>query len=54
MKNLNYLFAANLVIWIAFFVYHFTLSRRNCHLQRDIDLLKARLESQESPLSPSN
>ena len=53
MKNLSYLFAANLIIWIVFFVYHFSLSRRNESLQRDIDLVKAKLEAEDTPRAPS-
>lgn len=53
MKNLNYLLAANLIVWIVFFVYHFSLSRRNSHLQKEIDLVRAKLESKESPSAPS-
>jgi CcmD family protein len=45
MKNLNYLLAANLIVWIAFFAYHFSLSRRNSQLQKEIDLVLAKLES---------
>ncbi|MBI5185606.1 MAG: CcmD family protein [Nitrospinae bacterium] len=53
MKNLNYLLAANLIVWIVFFAYHFSLSRRNSHLQKEINLVRAKLESKESPSAPS-
>ena len=48
MKNLNYLFAANLVIWVVFFFYQFSLSRRNAHLEKEIELIQSKLKTEES------
>ncbi len=48
MKNLNYLFAANLIIWIAFFAYHFSLSRRNSSLQKEIDMIREKMGARDS------
>ena len=44
MKNLGFLFAANLFVWGGIFVYVFSLVRRNHSLKRDLDLIKESLE----------
>ncbi len=49
MNNLNYLFAANLIIWIVFFAYQFSLSRRNSTLQKEIELIKTKIQPEEAP-----
>ena len=42
MENSGYLLAAYSVIWAVVFGYVFVLSRRQRHLQRELDSLKAR------------
>ncbi|TET47758.1 CcmD family protein [Candidatus Aerophobetes bacterium] len=40
MTNLTYLFAAYTVIWVALFLYIFSLSRRSKRLERMLAALK--------------
>mgnify|MGYP002153773633 CR=1 FL=1 len=44
MDNLVYLYAAYTVIWLIVFAYIYYLSRRQLALQREIEVLKRRLE----------
>ena len=44
MKNLGSLIAAYAAVWIIFFVYHFTVSRRMARLQGEVERLKERLK----------
>lgn len=44
MRNLFYLLAANIIIWVAIFGYVFSLSRRNRELEREFDALKEQLK----------
>ena len=43
MKNLGFLFAANLAIWGGIVFYVFTLMKRHRALRRDLDLIKETL-----------
>lgn len=40
MKNLGFLFAANLAVWGGIVFYVFTLMKRNRALRRDLDLIQ--------------
>jgi len=42
-----YLFTAYLVIWLALFLYLFSLTRRQQELERNVDLLKQMLEQDQ-------
>ncbi len=42
--NLPYLFAALAISWIAFFAYVFFLSRRQSELEKEVKLLRLKLE----------
>jgi len=44
-KNLPYLFAAYTIIWIAIFIYVYTLAKRQKDLRREIQILKENLKS---------
>jgi len=46
MKNLGFLFAANLAIWGGIVFYVFTLMKRHRALRRDLDLLKETLDKE--------
>ena len=45
MDNLVYLFAAYAVFWIVTFAFVFSMSRRQKHLQREIEALRKALET---------
>ena len=45
MDNLVYLFAAYAVFWLATFAFVFSMSRRQKHLQREIEALRKALET---------
>jgi|TARA_Y100000031_G_C8011408_1_gene288264 CcmD family protein len=40
MNNINYLFAANIIVWIALFSYIYSLVRKNAKLFKEIEFLK--------------
>ena len=44
MKNLNFLFAAYLVVWAVFFFYHWSVARRLSRLVSNLDRLKSILK----------
>ncbi len=44
MKNLGFLFAANLAVWGGILFYVMTLMRRHRALKRDLDLIKETLK----------
>jgi CcmD family protein len=44
MKNMNSLMAAYLAVWVIFFVYQFTVSRRLAHLHDEVQRLKGDLK----------
>ncbi len=44
MKDLNSLMAAYLAVWVIFFVYQFTVSRRLARLRDEIERLKDTLK----------
>ena len=44
MKNLGFLFAANLFVWGGILAYLFSLMRRNSALKKDLELLKETLD----------
>jgi len=44
MENWGYLVAAYSIIWVAIFIYIFTLHRRQRQLRREIDSLKEKLK----------
>ncbi len=48
MDNLNYLFAAYTVIWVAVFGYVFFLHLKHRRLQRQIELLEAEKDKQQT------
>ncbi len=50
--NLDYLFAAFAVSWLAFFIYAFFVSRRRKELEREIRELRQVLESREEDDRP--
>ena len=45
MENLSYLFAVFTIVWVLIFGYIFSLSRKQRHLQHEIDMLKSREHS---------
>jgi len=46
MEGLAYLFAAYTAVWVVLFAYLFGLSRRQRRLNRELELLKKRVESE--------
>ena len=48
MDGLMYLFAAFTAVWIVLFFYMFGISRKQQTLRRDMDALKAHLESKDT------
>lgn len=44
VKNMNSLMAAYLAVWVIFFVYQFTVSRRLAHLHDEVQRLKGDLK----------
>ncbi|MEK7845984.1 MAG: CcmD family protein [Nitrospinota bacterium] len=44
MKNFFYLFAANMIIWLAIFGYTYSLSNRNRELNKELKALKEQLK----------
>ncbi len=48
MRNLGYLLAANIVVWVVIFGYIYNLMRKNIGLKRDIRIIKENLASGRS------
>jgi len=48
MTNLTYLFAAYTVIWVALFLYIFSLSRKTRQLEKTLDALKESRKKKKS------
>ncbi len=44
MKNLGFLFAAYTSVWVGFFLYTFSLHRRQSRLMEEIAVLRERME----------
>lgn len=49
MDNLDYLFAAYMVIWVAVFGYVLFIHQKRRHLQRRIELLEEETNKQQIP-----
>jgi len=47
MENLEYLFAAFIIVWAVLFGYIFMLSRRQKQLRREIDSLKGQSDDSQ-------
>lgn len=45
MNNIGYLFAANMIVWVALFSYIYSLVQKNGRLYREIESLKKSLSS---------
>ena len=47
-SNLGFLFAGFAIVWVAFFVYVFYMSRREREMRREIEELRRQLEQRQS------